>query len=128
MKGSGEPKGQGRKCQVGNALESSWSHALSFLCCKPMAISRSFFIVLCLVPGIRLLEADSAGKTSPHNEPPLCKTPKPHESSVRVPKVLLPTNESTLRKPNRAEKHHVVIHPFVHISSNFYSFPFSFQK
>lgn len=31
VKDTGEPKGQGRKCQVGNALESSWSHALSFL-------------------------------------------------------------------------------------------------
>lgn len=49
VKESTKQKGQERKCQVGNTLESSWV-AFSVLGCEPVAIFPSFFIMLWFGP------------------------------------------------------------------------------
>lgn len=57
VKESTKQKGQRRKCQAGNTLESS-GVAFSVLGCKPVAIFPSFFIMLWFGPKTMPLETD----------------------------------------------------------------------
>lgn len=75
VKDSGEPKGQGRKCQGGNALESPWSQACS-LFSMIQAYGYFPFFLHCALFGPRNMPFGGrlGGPTQSSQWLPLCKT------------------------------------------------------
>lgn len=75
VKDSGEPKGQGRKCQGGNALKSPWSQACS-LFSMIQAYGYFPFFLHCALFGPRNMPFGGrlGGPTQSSQWLPLCKT------------------------------------------------------